>query len=123
MRRNLILKILPTFLFFGGDMRSEAVYRKGLISKLESLFPGCFILKNDPAVNQGVPDILILFRKCWAMLEIKKFNGASKQPNQDYYIDKFGKMSFASFIDPQTEDQVLDALQSAFRPGRKTRVS
>ena len=95
-------------------MRNEAVYQAKLITKLEVLLPGCFIIKNDPATNQGIPDILILFREHWAMLEVKMTGNSSKQPNQDYYIGMFGDMSFASFINPQNEDQVLFDLQSTF---------
>lgn len=104
-------------------MPNETVYRRGLINKIERLLPGCFITKNDPSENQGIPDILILFRNMWAMLEIKLSNSSPKQPNQPYFVDKFNEMSFASFINPQNEAQVLDALQSAFGVGRETRVS
>ena len=104
-------------------MPNEAVYQGKLIKKLERLFPGCFIMKNDPSENQGVPDLLILFRDQWAMLEVKISSVASNQPNQDYYIQKFGEMSFASFINPQNEVEVLDDLQSAFGVSREARVS
>lgn len=95
-------------------MKNETVYQAKLITKLKTLLPGCFIIKNDPATNQGVPDILILFREHWGMLEVKMSGTSSKQPNQEYYIDKFGEMSFASFINPQNEEQVLFDLQTTF---------
>lgn len=79
------------------------------------MFPECFILKNDPQENQGIPDILILYRSMWAMLECKIFDGASEQPNQKYFVDLFNEMSFAAFINPQNEEQVLHDLQYAFR--------
>ena len=104
-------------------MKSETAYRVELIERIENLFPGCFIIKNDPAENQGVPDILILYQGMWAMLEIKKSNRASKQPNQEYYVAKFDEMSFASFINPQNEVEVLDDLQSAFGVSREARIS
>lgn len=100
-------------------MATEKVYQAKLIKTLEKLLPGCFIVKNDPAETQGIPDILILFRKQWAMLETKRSTAASKQPNQDYYIKKFGAMSFASFINPQSETQVLAALKSKFGVDKK----
>jgi hypothetical protein len=104
-------------------MRSETAYRTGLITKLEEMFPGCFIVKNDPAENQGIPDLLILFRDMWAMLEIKRSGRASKQPNQGYYVDRFDEMSFAAFINPQNEAEVLDALSSTFGVSREARIS
>lgn len=97
---------------------TETTYQKRLINKLYKRFPGCFIVKNDPAENQGIPDILILFRNMWAMLEVKLTGTSDKQPNQDYYVGKFNDMSFASFINPQNEEQVLDDLQSTFGVSR-----
>ncbi len=95
-------------------MKSEAAYQAKLIKKLESLFPGCYIRKNDPAETQGVPDILILFGSQWAQLEVKLSDTAHIQPNQSYYIDMFNEMSYASFINPQNESEVLYELQRAF---------
>lgn len=104
-------------------MANEMKYRKELIQKLNEMFPGCYILKNDPSELQGVPDILILFRDSWAMLEVKFSHNSPKQPNQEYYIERFGEMSFASFINPENEDEVLCAIQQSFRFGRKARIS
>lgn len=95
-------------------MRSEIAYRNTLIKKLEKLFPNCFIVKNDPLENQGVPDILILFGNTWAMLEVKRSASAHVQPNQEYFVNRFNEMSFASFIFPEIEEQVLYDLQSTF---------
>ncbi len=102
---------------------NEHAYRRDLVSRLKRMFPGCVTMKNDPRELQGVPDILILWNNKWAMLEIKIDETAKKQPNQDHYIDKFNKMSFASFINPSNEGEVLNALQSAFGIRRTTRVS
>lgn len=103
-------------------MKGETVYQGKLIKKLKRMFPGCFIIKNDPAEQQGIPDILILFGMQWGMLEVKMSNTAHEQPNQEYYIKLFDYMSFASFINPDNEEQVLDDLQSAFRNSRQTCV-
>lgn len=95
-------------------MRSETVYQAQLIKKLQSRFPGCFILKNNPDDIQGIPDLLVLWGTCWAMLEVKRSDNENIQPNQEYYVRLFDEMSFAAFICPQNEEQVLDDLQSAF---------
>lgn len=92
----------------------EVAYQSKLIKRLQVMFPGCFILKNNPAEVQGIPDILILYGHRWAMLEVKFSMNASEQPNQYYYIDMFNDMSFAAFIHPQNEEQVLHDLQSTF---------
>jgi hypothetical protein len=104
-------------------MPSEVVYQRKLTKKLQRLFPGCEIIKNDPAENQGIPDLLILFKGLWAMLEVKLSAKAPSRPNQGYFVDKFNEMSFAAFIYPENEEQVLHDLQSAFGTARKARVS
>lgn len=93
---------------------TEAEYQRKLIKKLETLFPGCVILKNDEQYLQGVLDLLVLWGPHWAMLEVKASKRARTRPNQDYYVEQFDKMSFASFIYPENEEDVLNDLQYAF---------
>jgi hypothetical protein len=118
---SLLQRLLHFFLF--GEIMREATYQANLIKKLQKMFPGCFILKNDPSVNQGVPDLLILFKDKWAMLEVKQSETSPERPNQPYFVKLFNKMSFASFIHPKNEKQVLHDLQSTFGANRKARVS
>ena len=87
------------------------------------MFPGCVILKNDAGYMQGIPDLLILFENKWAMLEVKASERSREQPNQNYFVELLDSMSFAAFIYPENEDEVLYALQQTFRPRRVTRVS
>jgi hypothetical protein len=102
---------------------AENAYQAKLIKKLYKMFPGCEILKNDSGYKQGILDLTILYGKKWAALEVKAHAGAKEQPNQGYFVKKFGEMSFASFIFPENEEEVLTALQKAFSPRRATRVS
>jgi hypothetical protein len=102
---------------------TERQYQGQLIKKLEQMFPDCLILKSDPNDRQGILDLLILWRDKWASLEVKAFPGASVQPNQDFYVKKLDGMSFAAYIYPENEKEVLSALQKAFEPPRGTRVS
>jgi hypothetical protein len=101
----------------------ESQYQSKLIKKLERMFPGCVITKMDSQHQQGLPDLLILWRNFWATLEVKPSKDATSQPNQDYYIERLGAMSFAAYIYPENEKEVLDALQQAFRPPRRARIS
>ncbi len=96
----------------------ETAYQRKLIDKLYDMFYGCIILKNDSSYMQGVPDIIILYDNTWAMLEVKLGSSSNVQPNQIFYINRFNKMSFASFINPDTEQEVLDELQRTFSFGR-----
>lgn len=93
----------------------ESKYQADLIVALRDMFPGCLILKNDSEFQQGIPDLLILWRDRWAMLEVKPRSNARHEPNQDYYIDLCSEMSFGAFIYPENEYEVLHALQQTFR--------
>lgn len=100
----------------------ESVYQGKLIKKIEKRFLGCVILKNDTDYLQGIPDLLILWGDCWAMLEVKASSNAAHQPNQDYYVLKLNQMSFAAFIFPENEEEILDAMESAFQSSRAARL-
>jgi hypothetical protein len=102
---------------------TESQYQSTLIHKIKIRFPGCLVLKQDSAYQQGVPDLLLLYRDRWASLEVKLSATANVQPNQDYYIFKLNDMSFAAFVYPENEEEVLNALQQAFDSPRRTRVS
>lgn len=91
----------------------EAKYQAELIEKLKIRFPGIFILKNDPTYCQGIPDLLLLRGKKWAFLECKRSVLAPHRPNQDYYIEMLNLMSFASFIYPENEEEVIHGLEHA----------
>lgn len=94
--------------------RLESGFQDRLISDLKAMFPGCMITKLDSSYIQGIPDLLILYKNRWAVLECKKSANARKQPNQDYYVDKMNKMSFAAFICPENKEEVLHELQRSF---------
>ena len=92
----------------------EKIFQSELIKELKALFPGCIILKNDPTYIQGIRDLLILFEDKWAALEVKKSITASHRPNQEFYVNKMGRMSYANFIYPENKEVVLNELQETF---------
>lgn len=87
------------------------------------MFPGCVILKNDSAYQQGVPDLTLFVDRFWAMLEVKIEANAKEQPNQRHFVERLSEMSFAAFIYPENEPEVLVALQQAFEVSRSACVS
>lgn len=101
---------------------TESQYQAKLIKKLGVLFPGCIVLKNDSSYRQGILDLTILYNDRWASLEVKKEVDAPVQPNQDYFVERLNEMSFGAYIYPENEEEVLNALQQAFKPPRRTRV-
>ena len=94
--------------------KAETTYQNKLIKKLVKLFPGCIVQRNNPAETQGIPDLLLLHGRNWAALEVKISEQAPAQPNQPWYVKKMNEMSFAAFIYPENEDEVLRELQHAF---------
>lgn len=103
--------------------QKENQFQAQLIRDLKTVFPGCVVLKNDANYLQGFPDLLILHNDKWAALECKREKQAHRQPNQEYYVDKLSKMSYASFICPENRNEVLNELQQTFRTDRSTRIS
>lgn len=101
----------------------ESKYQTSLIKTIEERIPGSVVLKNDPRQIQGIPDLIILYKNMWGMLELKQSDSSEIGPNQQYYIDTLGAMSFASFIFPENEEDVLSALQQAFGLTRETCIS
>lgn len=99
--------------------RRENEYQAALKKRIEFRLPGCIILKNDEQLKPGIFDLTVLYGNRYAALEVKRERNAAKQPNQDYYLEEVAHMGgFAAFIYPENEEEVLDALQYAFKDCR-----
>ena len=96
--------------------RLESGFQDGLREDLKALFPGCMIFKMEQL--QGIPDLLILYKKMWATLECKKSANAKRQPNQEYYVGLMNGMSFSRFICPENKATVLKELTQFFTKRR-----
>lgn len=94
--------------------QGESAFQSSLIREIKARYPGSIVLKTDANYIQGFPDLLILYKNKWALLECKKDAKAGHQPNQDYYVSKMNDLSFARFIYPENKEEVLCALQAAF---------
>lgn len=93
----------------------ENEYQADLIKRLRIMFPTGFILKNDPNYVQGILDLTIFNGPKWAMLEVKASEKSKERPNQGYYVGLFNEMSFAAFIYPENEEEVLRELYLALQ--------
>lgn len=93
----------------------ESKFQSQLIRKIKNEFLGCMVLKNDPTYLQGVPDLTVFCGNKWAALEVKKSKNASHRPNQNYYVDKMNRMSYATFVYPENEKEVLAELHKKFK--------
>ena len=96
-------------------MNAETKFQKDVKDAIKDRFPNSEILKQNNG-KQGIPDLIILNGKKWAALECKKSKEAHHQPNQDNYISKFNKMSYASFIFPENKEEVLNEIFKALEP-------
>lgn len=94
----------------------ESKFQADLKKELKNMFPGCIVTKLDSGDIQGIPDLLVLYKNKWATLENKRSVGASKRPNQEYYVNKMNEMSFSRFIYPENKEEVLNELREAFKP-------
>lgn len=101
----------------------ENAYQAQLIKRLRRMFPDGEVVKNDPNYLPGILDLTIFNGDRWGMLEVKASESSPIQPNQPYYVEKFNRMSFAAFIYPENEEEVLRALQHALEPRGNSRLS
>ena len=100
----------------------ENKFKTNLIKEIKERLPGCMVLHLDPNEKQGIPDLLVLYNDKWAALEGKKSANATHRPNQDYYVDLMNRMSFAAFVYPENEKEILYELELALKPRRTTRI-
>lgn len=92
----------------------EGRFKEEFSKDLAFAFPDVVMLKNDEQLLQGVPDMLVLYKDKWAMLEFKAHAKAAVQPNQRYYISFFDSMGFGAFVYPENRDDVIEALERHF---------
>lgn len=93
----------------------EGDFQDKLIKELERRLPGCIVLKNDSSYRQGIPDLIVLYKDRYAMLEAKASANSQKQPNQDWYVGYFGEWVYSAFVYPENREEVLDAVQRSLQ--------
>ena len=91
----------------------ESQFQAQLIKKLNKMLPGIIILKNDPNYIQGIPDLILLYKTRWAALEVKRGATAAVRPNQAHYVRTMHAMSYAAFIYPENESEILSEVQQS----------
>lgn len=97
------------------NQKLERDFQSRLIKEIKEMLPGSIVMKLDSGYIQGIPDLLILFKNRWGVLEVKRSANARRRPNQEYYVDLLDDMSFARFIYPENKDEVLDELWLHFK--------
>lgn len=100
----------------------ERVFQAQLIRQIKKEMPDAVVLKTDPNYIQGFPDLLILRGKRWAALEVKREEHAPRRPNQEFYISKLNRMSFARFVYPENKEEVLHDIRTTLGTRRASRL-
>ena len=95
----------------------ESGFQAKLIKEIYKIFgqDECIVMKTDPNYIQGIPDLLILYKDRWALLECKRDRDAIHEPNQDWYVEWLNSLSYSSFIFPENKEAVLYELQQALQ--------
>lgn len=88
----------------------ESKFQSSLIKEIKKILPGSIVMKGDANYIQGFPDLIVFYKDKWATLECKKDEKAKHRPNQDYWVETLGKMSFSAFIHPANKEEVLNDL-------------
>lgn len=104
------------------DWKNEAEYQQYLVREIYKLLPGkrmidTIVIVTDPNYLQGIPDLLVLHHSKFAFLEVKLSEKSKQQPNQEWYVRRWGEFVFSAFIYPENEREVLSALQQALAGG------
>ena len=91
----------------------DGVHDWGDVVALRGCYLNIIILKNDPNYIQGIPDLILLYKNRWAALEVKRGAIASVRPNQAHYVRTMHAMSYAAFIYPENESEILSEVQQS----------
>lgn len=94
----------------------ESRFQSELKKRLYDMFPECIVLKNDANSQQGIPDLVVLWRDKWALLEVKRNENATEQPNQRWFVDKANEFAYGAIVCPENAEEILYELQQAFQP-------
>lgn len=99
------------------DKILERNFQPILIKAIEDRFPGAIVLKNDTSRKAGFPDLTVLYKRWYAVLEVKrsKPSEAAFQANQTYYVDLLSEWSYAAVVYPENFDTVLQEMETSYK--------
>lgn len=99
------------------DAKLESEFQAKFVKRLRKTYePGIIILKNDTGYQQGIPDLTIYLAGFVALIEVKPYEGAPYEPNQEYFLALADSMGhFSATLYPENEEVVFNALRTASR--------
>lgn len=96
--------------------KKESKFKHDLYKKIRDKFPGSEVLPNDANYLQGIPDATVFLPNGrYLMLEGKRTEKSSHQPNQDYYVNKSAFSDHAMFVSPENEKEVFSELERRYQ--------
>lgn len=94
------------------NKKLESEFQANLIKRIKMEFGNnVIVLKNDPNYLVGFPDLTVLGKKRYAVIECKREAHASRRALQEYYVDKANRLSYGAFAYPENEDEVIEDLR------------
>ena len=87
----------------------ENEFQMKLKKKIKKAVPGSVVLKNSPNDILGIPDLTVLGPNGkYAILECKRASDSNIQALQDYYVEKFNKSYYATFVRKANQKEVIE---------------
>jgi len=96
----------------------EATFKARFIERLRCRLRGVDLDIIHNTTGNSKPDLIILGSPNWAALEFKKTARSKTRPNQPYHVERMNAKSYARFVYPTIEEEVLDELEELFTPSR-----
>lgn len=95
--------------------KKESDFKGDLYKEIRNRFPGAEVMPNDANYIQGIPDATVYFPNGrYVMLEGKRDSKSSRQPNQNYYVEKSPLSPNAMFVQPENKEEVLSELERRY---------
>ena len=99
----------------------ESEFQAKLVKRFGELLPGSVVLVKPGYYIQGFPDLLILYKNQWAILECKRktpTQSSDYEPNQEWWIAELDSIGFASMICPENCEEIIDEVLRSFGTAR-----
>lgn len=93
----------------------ESKFKRDFQLKAMRRFDGLIFVNVTPQNNfWGIPDSYFFFGPNWGALESKRSSTASRRVHQEYYVNLLNSMSYARFLHPGNEKEILDEMEYLF---------
>lgn len=97
-------------------MKKESSFKSSLYKEIRERFPGSEVVINDAGYVQGFPDATVyLPNGRYFLLEGKRECNSSRQPNQEYYVERSPLSNNACFVYPENKEKIMEELERRYK--------